>query len=124
MATTSTIRASRVPTVGSSASIVVSPRNINDPTYYVTLEHAEQLVARGKAEWVPGLKRLRELAVLAVRGELREWRPTMCYDPVARVSIKTMQLVPPARAHHYVTRQPKTRTNSKRKPVNRLLYQM
>jgi len=106
-----------------SKLILVSPRNVSLPTYYVTLNHAEQLVARGRAEWIPGLKRLREVAPLAVRGEAREWRPTMCYDPETRVSIKTMQLVP-ARGSCHITRQPKTRTNSKRRPVNRLTYQM
>ena len=105
------------------AAIPVTPRNVNDPTYYVALRHAEQLVAHGKAVWIPGLKRLRELAPLAVRGEAREWRATMCYDPDTGVSIRTMQLVP-ARGSHGITRPSKTRTNSKRKPVNRITYQM
>jgi|ERR1700676_1382369 len=109
--------------VSQRTTVSVTPRNVNLPVYFVSPTHAAQLVARGTAVWIPGLKRLREVSVLAVRGESREWRPTMCYDPDTRVSIKTMQLVP-ARGSSHITRQPKTRTNAKRKPVNRLTYQM
>lgn len=114
-------RARVVPT---PSQVVVTPRNINDPCYHVTQRHAEQMVARGRAVWIPGLKRLREVQPLAVRGESREWRPTMCYDPDTRVAIKTMQLVVPKRGSNHITRQSKTRTNSKRRPTNRVTYQM
>ena len=124
MATLSTKLATRVPAASPQAVIPVTPRNVNSPTYNVTMTHACQMVARGSAVWIPGLKRLREVQPLAVRGELREWCPTACYDPDTGVSIRTLQLVVPTRDRQYITRQPKTRTNSKRKPVNRLLYRM
>ena len=103
--------------------VTVTPRNVSQPVYYVTETHAEQMIARGTAIRITGLRRIREVSRLAIRGEAREWRPTMCYDPDTRVSIKTMQLVP-VRGSQTITRQPKTRTNSKRKPANRVTYQM
>ena len=92
-----------------SASVEVLPSNINYPPYKVTQERAEQLVAVGRCVWIPGLRKLREVT-LAVRGQLREWRKTICYDPDTKVGMPTMQLVP-ARASR--SRQPAPRPNNR-----------
>ncbi|MBU6231657.1 hypothetical protein KGP36_03230 [Patescibacteria group bacterium] len=74
--------------------IPVTPHQVSNPTYYVTLERADILVAKGLCKWEPGLRRLREVKQSA-RGEHRVWHKTMCYDPDTRVALPTMQLVNP-----------------------------
>lgn len=74
--------------------ILVLPHNPQHKSYQVSRTKAEQLVARGAARWIPGLKRIREVK-LSARGENRVWRKTLCYDPADGTSVATMQLVVP-----------------------------
>lgn len=60
----------------------------------ITRDAAEKLVARGVAYWdASGLKRV-FMRSLTARGQAREWRKTMSYDPQLRFGIAVMQLVP------------------------------
>lgn len=73
------------------------------------------MVARGRAVWIAGFKRIRETRPSQARGELRVWRKTRCYDPELGVSIYTMQFVNPDDApveHSYST--PNNKSNRKR----------
>jgi hypothetical protein len=80
-----------------TADIDVTPHNPQHPHYKVSRTKAEQLVARGAARWIPGLKRIKEVK-LSARGENRVWRKTRCYDPADGTSVSTMQLVVPRSA--------------------------
>ena len=94
--------------------IQVVPAKLDSPQYKVTRKVAEQMVARGSAKWIPGLRRIKELNSQP-RGERREWRKTASYDPDSGATTFTMQLVPPRvsrRTPANVT--PNNKTNRKR----------
>jgi hypothetical protein len=107
-----------------SQLIVVIPVNVNQSTFQITMEQAERMVAHGRAVWIPGLKRLREVRALTPRGESREWQQTWCRDPDTGVSIRTLQLVVPKHSREYITRPKVYASNAKRRPVNRVTYQL
>ena|ERR1700723_1538455 len=103
------------PPVRRASRITVIPQNLDSPRYQVTIERAEQLLASGRAERIPGLNSIKEKG-LKPRGELREWRKTPCYDPETGVSMPTMQLVEPEdrRAFGRVPSRPNNASNRKR----------
>lgn len=104
----------------------VVPHEVNCRQYTVTLTRADQLVACGQAEWIPGLNSIREKA-LKPRGQLREWRKTACIEPINYIdaagkvcqieaSMPTMQFVEveDRRAFGNVPHRPNLKSNRKR----------
>lgn len=64
------------------------------PSYSVSVDSAEHMLARGIAYMAPDGTRAVYLYSTAPRGHVREWRKTICYDPATGMSLPTMQLVP------------------------------
>ena len=54
-------------------SVTVHPSNVNLPTYQVSNIKAQQMVAKGVARWITGIRQLREISV-KVRGIGLTWR--------------------------------------------------
>lgn len=106
--------------------VTVIPHNVTLPKYRLPLARAEQLVACGQAEWIPGLNSIREKA-LKPRGQLREWSKTACIEPINYIdatgkvcqieaSMPTMQFVEveDRRAFGNVPHRPNLKSNRKR----------
>ena len=89
------------------------------PSYTVSQEQAEIMVARGSALWLAGLRAIQECKRTERSAANRQWRKTPCYDPDTRVVIHTMQLVVPHTDYHQATINSKG--NGKRKYRRKVL---
>lgn len=74
--------------------IRVIPHVVTSPSYTVTRERAEAMVARGTAKWrADGTRCIFEVKI-AARGQVRHWRKVVNRNQYGAALYSTMQLVP------------------------------